>query len=388
MKFGKIICGWYKKNKRDLPWRLTSDPYMVWISEVILQQTRVIQGLDYYLKFIEAFPDVKSLASASENRVLKLWQGLGYYSRARNMHRAAKDLVENNEGKMPETYKELLEMKGVGTYTASAISSICFGEEKAVVDGNVSRVIARLYGVEEAVNGAAGKRIIDSLAAQLLAESMGPGKENGSSKSSGQSSGKGSGIETRPGFDSGTHNQAMMEFGALQCVPSSPDCEACPLSAGCNATLMGRVNKLPVKTPKRKPLDRWMYFYVLRCGSETILTRRNEQGIWRSLYHFPVVERSEEHTEQQICGELFGQVMAQLTLDVNEDQPGRSVISGISETMRHQLTHLTIHARFIHINLSSLPSPLLENFIRIPVGKLEHYPVPRLMERYMESAKI
>jgi len=216
MNFGGIIYEWYKKNRRDLPWRRTSDPYLVWISEVILQQTRVSQGLKYYNNLVKVFPDVTSLAEAEEDRVLKLWQGLGYYSRARNMHRAAKDLVEKHRGKMPKTYDGLLEMKGVGTYTASAIASICFGEEIAVVDGNVARVIARLYGVEEAVNGTAGKRIIDSLAAELMAQSMG--------KSSGNKAGQYS--------DPGTHNQAMMEFGALHCVPVSPSCGKCPWQRG------------------------------------------------------------------------------------------------------------------------------------------------------------
>lgn len=407
MNFSGTLHGWYKKNKRDLPWRHTTDPYMVWISEIILQQTRVAQGLDYYLRFAETFPDLSALASASEDQVLLLWQGLGYYSRARNMHGAAKDLVANNGGKMPETYKGLLAMKGVGTYTASAIASICFGEELAVVDGNVARVVARIHGVEEPVDGTAGKRIIDSLATSLMTESMSSGKNErksecqgkGKSMGEGESQGKGSGKGLSDGQgeavvmwsfpDPGTHNQAMMEFGALQCVPSSPDCGACPLSQGCSAFLTNRVSKLPVKTPKRKAKDRWMYFYILRCEGEIILSRREGQGIWRSLYLFPVVENSKEQSEEEICQKLFPDLMTQLSGGVNEGDPSVStVISEISAPIRHQLTHLNIYARFIHINLSSLPSPLPENFFRIPLAKLEDYPVPRLMERYMESAKI
>ncbi len=362
MKFGGIVLAWYEKNKRDLPWRHTRDPYLVWISEVILQQTRVNQGLDYYKRFVSVFPDVASLAAASEDQVLKLWQGLGYYSRARNMHKAAKELVEIHGGKMPGTFEGLLAMKGVGIYTASAVASICFGEEKAVVDGNVSRVIARLYGVEDPVNLATGKRIIDKLAAGLMKESR--------------------------GIPAGTYNQAMMEFGALQCVPVSPNCRACPLAESCNAMLSGRVEKLPVKIPKRPPLERWMYFYMITGDGETILTRREDQGIWRSLYHFPMIERSEEQSREAILGELFNQMMGELTTPAEEPLPdGFPTFSLISAPLRHQLTHLTIHARFVHLKLPALPSLLREKFIHIPLSKLEQYPVPRLMERYMEVAK-
>lgn len=382
MNFSGILCDWYEKNRRDLPWRHTTDPYLVWISEVILQQTRVVQGLDYYLRFAETFPDLNSLANASEDEVLLLWQGLGYYSRARNMHQAAKDLVEHNGGKMPENYKGLLEMKGVGSYTASAIASICFGEPRAVVDGNVARVLARINGIEEPVNSTAGKRIIDSLAAELLAGHRDEPIRNAGGE-----------IKTGAFRDPGTHNQAVMEFGALQCVPSSPDCGKCPVSEGCVAFKTSRVNILPVKTPKRKPADRWMYFYILRSGEETILSKRDQQGIWRSLYHFPVIESSRERSEQEICHTLFEQLMSRLYAGVNEERneghPAQNaIISNISAPLHHQLSHLTLHARFIHIDLSSLPSPLTENSFRIPVSKVEDFPLPRLMERYMESSKI
>ncbi|MDX2430522.1 MAG: A/G-specific adenine glycosylase [Bacteroides sp.] len=362
MKFGGIVHAWYEKNRRDLPWRRTKDPYLVWMSEVILQQTRVVQGLDYYNKFAEAFPDLTSLAAASEDQVLKLWQGLGYYSRARNMHHAAKTLVEANEGKMPGNFEGLLAMKGVGIYTASAVASICFGEQKAVVDGNVSRVIARLYGVEEAINSTSGEKIIKGLAEELMEQSR--------------------------AVSPGTHNQAMMEFGALQCVPVSPKCDDCPLAQGCNAKLTGRVDVLPLKKPKRPPVERWMYFYIVKGGNETILTRREEKGIWRSLYHFPMLESSKEHSEEEILGELFRQMMAELSNSVEEALPeGFPAFSALSEPIRHQLTHLTIHARFVQVNLPALPSLLSEKFIRIAIGELDLYPVPRLIERYMEVAK-
>ena len=285
MKFGGIVVEWYEKNKRDLPWRHTRDPYLVWISEVILQQTRVNQGLEYYNNFATTFPDLASLAAAPEDQVLKLWQGLGYYSRARNMHQAAKELVNKHGGKMPASYEGLLAMKGVGVYTASAVASICYGEGKAVVDGNVSRVLARYFGVEEAVNSGAGLRIIEQLSSQVMEEGPGNGLLNGSAQSSSENSSGNSSGDTA----AGTHNQAMMEFGALQCVPASPSCGECPLASSCIARLSDRVGKLPLKIPKRLPVERWMYFYVIVCDGETILTKRGEQGIWRSLYHFPVL---------------------------------------------------------------------------------------------------
>jgi A/G-specific adenine glycosylase len=352
MNSSETVHVWYKKNLRDLPWRQTRDPYRIWISEVILQQTRVAQGLDYYIRFADTFPDVRSLAAASEDQVLKLWQGLGYYSRARNMHQSAKALVEANGGKMPDTFEGLLAMKGVGIYTASAVASICFGEEKAVVDGNVSRVIARLYGVDDPVNSTAGKRMIETLADQLMEEAR--------------------------SVSPGTHNQAMMEFGALQCLPRSPLCSECPLARSCNALLTNRVDILPVKTPKSRPVKRWMYFYIITAGGQIILTRREEEGIWRSLYHFPVMESSQENSEEKILGELLEQLL-----------PGiLPTVSAVSAPIRHQLSHLTIYARFIHLKLPSLPSLLPEKFLRIPLSELEQYPVPRLIERYMEVAKI
>ena len=273
MKIGGIIRRWYKKNKRDLPWRQTDDPYMVWVSEVILQQTRVNQGINYYINFTKAFPDVISLAQANEDEVLKLWQGLGYYSRARNLHRAAKDVVEQMEGAIPHSYEGLLKLKGVGNYTASAIASICFGEARAVVDGNVSRVIARLFGVRQPINSTTGIKIIASLARELM-DNEHPGD----------------------------HNQAMMEFGALQCVPASPDCSICPLIDHCEAHQTGMVKQLPVKIPKRKPVEWWMYFYIIVCNGETIITKRGTENIWKSLYQFPLVESDSPLSDAEVFG--------------------------------------------------------------------------------------
>ena len=353
MKIDGIIRGWYEKNKRDLPWRLTNDPYKIWLSEVILQQTRVNQGLQYYLAFIRAFPDVKSLARASEDEVLKKWQGLGYYSRARNLHHASKDVVEQMGGELPRSFDGLLKLKGVGNYTASAIASICFGEPRAVVDGNVSRVISRLFGVEEPINSSAGIKVIESLAHELLDMK-----------------------------DPGNHNQAIMEFGALQCVPGSPDCSLCPLRDRCEACLSGRVNQLPVKIPKRKPVERWMYFHIIVCNGETIITKRSTEDIWKALYQFPVVESDTPPSDEEVAGSVMWK-----SLNV-PFQPEQLTIRKISGPIRHQLTHRTIHARFIHMETSSWPHPLPSGWIKISLDQLDDFPVPRLINRYMEVAKI
>ncbi len=364
MKFAGKLLGWYEKNKRDLPWRHTSDPYRIWLSEVILQQTRVEQGLGYYRKFIERFPDVGSLAAAGEDEVMKLWQGLGYYSRARNLHRAAKDVVEQREGMMPGTYEGLLEMKGVGTYTAAAIASICFGEPRAVVDGNVSRVLARLFLVEDAVNATGGSRIVASLAGKMLEQGL------------------------ADGCDPGTHNQAMMEFGALQCVPSSPGCNNCPLSGQCGAHLAGRVDSIPVKIPKRKPVDRWMYFYIIVGNGETILQKRAGRDIWKSLYQFPVTENDAPLSREELAGDRVIEVMKQFGSPPEAELPAPAFhLMKFSGTIRHQLTHRTIHACFIHVEVMSLPPVLPAGFIPVPLSAFAQYPVPRLISRYMESAK-
>lgn len=346
MKISEILVVWYEKNKRDLPWRYTLDPYRIWLSEVILQQTRVKQGLVYYHAFLESFPDMYALAAAPEDRVLKLWQGLGYYTRARNMHATAKHVVERLGGRMPRTYEELLKLKGVGDYTAAAIASICFGEPRAVVDGNVARVISRVYGVEEPVNGSAGRKVIASLAESLL-------------------------DRQRPGL----HNQALMEFGSLQCVPFNPDCRDCPLSHRCVAWKSGRVDRLPVKIPGRKPTGRWMYYFIFLGGGETVLTRRDGDDIWKSLYQFPLLESGGPLEDGEIIARMEQEVL-----------PGGMTVTldKISAPVRHQLTHRTIHARFIHIRTGRWPDHLPDGWVRIAADGLHDFPVPRLIHRYLE----
>jgi A/G-specific adenine glycosylase len=351
---GKIF-EWYEKNRRDLPWRRTKDPYLVWISEVILQQTRVSQGLDYYNRFVERFPDVGSLAAAGEEEILKLWQGLGYYSRARNLHRAARHVVDHLGGRIPDSYEGLMTLKGVGTYTASAISSICFGEPRAVVDGNVSRVIARLYGLMAPVNSPAGSRAVAVRAGALMEDVL------------------------ARGGDPGTHNQSMMEFGALHCLPGSPRCGNCPLSGSCAAFQNGTVDRIPVRLTRPEPVERWIYYYIFHHNGTVLITKRGDRDIWRSLYQFPAVESHVRRSEGEIPGIMLREVWEGMRPPVK--------IGKISHSIRHRLTHRVIHARFIHTELNSRAHPLPSGWIRIPFAHLDQYPVPRLIQRYMEVVK-
>ena len=288
--------------------------------------------------------------------MLKLWQGLGYYSRARNLHQAARNVVEQRKGEMPRSYEDLLKMKGVGNYTASAIASICFKEPRAVVDGNVSRVIARVFGLNEPINSTSGNKMITALAHEMLDRD-----------------------------DPGTHNQAIMEFGALQCVPVSPQCDICPLMDHCEARATGRVEILPVKIPKRKPVERWMHFYILLCNGETIITRRENEGIWKSLYQFPLLESDTPLNDK----EAIGPALVELIGGTGSLSGGTGLftIRKISDPIRHQLTHRTIHARFIHVNFQFWPQHLPAGWFKISLDQLDDFAVPRLINRYMEVAK-
>ena len=262
MNFNQTLTHWYSDNKRSLPWRKTKDPYFIWLSEIILQQTRVDQGLPYYESFVASFPTVFELANATEEHVLKLWQGLGYYSRARNLHFTAKHIVSEFNGEFPNTYDELIKLKGVGDYTASAIASICFNEPTAVVDGNVYRVLARYFGIDTPINSTKGIKEFKALAQNLLPKQL-----------------------------VGDYNQAIMEFGARQCKPANPNCDVCPLNNSCLSLAKGRVDKLPVKLKKTKITKKYFNFLVFVSNDEkTILEQRTKNGIWKNLYQFPLIE--------------------------------------------------------------------------------------------------
>jgi A/G-specific adenine glycosylase len=353
MNFGGIIHGWYKKNKRDLPMRQTRDPYRTWVAEVILQQTRMDQGLPYLLEFLKSFPDVIALAAAHEDEVLRRWQGLGYYSRARNLHASARQVVEQLDGVMPGNYEGLLALKGIGKYTAAAIASWCYDEACAAVDGNVSRVIARLLGIETAINTPAGEKQVAAVARELLDAS-----------------------------DPGTHNQAMIEFGALQCVPVSPSCGDCPLTELCEARQRNLVEQIPVKIRNKKPVERWFYFYWFTCGGETILCRRGKSDIWAGLYELPMIETEGPKTEAEI---LNGMLLS--LLPEKENSRGTVTLGTLSAPLRHQLTHQSIQARFLQVELEFLPHPLPEKWQLVPLETLDRYAMPRLIHRYLESIK-
>ncbi|MBL4704506.1 MAG: A/G-specific adenine glycosylase, partial [Flavobacteriales bacterium] len=259
--FNSKIISWYTVHKRDLPWRKTKNPYKIWLSEIILQQTRIDQGTSYYLKFEAHYPTINDLANASEDEVLKDWQGLGYYSRARNLHGTAKHIVNELGGEFPNTYQEILKLKGVGDYTASAIASFCFGESEAVVDGNVYRVLSRYFGIETPIDSGKGKKEFKQLANQLICT------ENPS-----------------------TFNQGIMEFGALQCKPKSPDCSQCPFQSSCVAYAKDKVGLLPIKEKKLKQRNRFFDYFLFLDNQQTILQQRTQKDIWQQLYEFPMIE--------------------------------------------------------------------------------------------------
>lgn len=266
--FGRILIEWYQDNRRDLPWRRTKNPYLIWISEIILQQTRVAQGYDYYQRFVKRFPDVFSLADADEDEVMKYWQGLGYYSRARNLHAAARSMAE--AGGFPKTYKEVLALKGVGEYTAAAICSFAYGMPYAVVDGNVYRVLSRWLGIETPIDSTEGKRIFAEVAAELL-------------------------DKAQPGL----YNQAIMDFGALQCTPVSPNCMFCPFIDTCVARQKGLVDTLPVKLHKAKVTNRYFNYIYVRMGAHTLINKRTGNDIWKNLYELPLIETESEVPEEK-----------------------------------------------------------------------------------------
>lgn len=267
--FSDKIISWYQQNKRDLPWRDTKDAYLIWLSEIILQQTRVDQGMDYYRKFAKEFPTVKLLAKADNEKVMKLWQGLGYYSRARNLHTTAKIITDKFKGNFPEEYIDILSLKGIGEYTAAAIASFAYDKPYAVVDGNVYRVLSRVFGIETPIDSSQGKKEFYQLANELI------DKKN-------------------PAM----HNQAIMELGAMQCKPVNPDCAICPLNAMCFAYSKGLVASLPIKAKKLKTRDRFFNYIVLHHNGDMAIQKRTEKDIWTNLYDFPLIETTKNWSEE------------------------------------------------------------------------------------------
>lgn len=338
MIFEEEITRWYKLNKRDLPWRKTRDPYLIWLSEIILQQTRVNQGLSYYEKFSEKYPTVQDLANEKEDEVLKLWQGLGYYSRARNMHFTAKYIVENLNGKFPSSYNEILKLKGVGEYTAAAVASFSFDEKKAVLDGNVFRLLSRYFGIHLPIDSSAGKKEFKSLANDLI-------------------------LEKEPG----TYNQAIMEYGALVCTPKVPSCKSCRLSINCEALSKNEVDILPLKSKKINKRDRFFNFLVITDGESAYLQQRLEKDIWIRLFQFPLLE-----TEQEIS-----------SIENNSLIDSKHYLVNVSDH-KHLLSHQTIYAKF-WLFKSETALPKNSKFKIVSISEIHNYAVPKLIENYLNE---
>lgn len=342
--FSSRITNWYSENKRELPWRNTKNPFKIWLSEIILQQTRVIQGMDYYHKFTERFSTPKELAEAPLDEVLKLWQGLGYYSRARNLHNAAIYIKEEKDGAFPDTYNEIVKLKGVGEYTAAAISSFAFNEPHAVVDGNVYRVLSRIFGIETGIDTTKGKKEFKTLADTLINKK-----------------------------DPGTHNQAIMEFGALHCTPKSPDCSSCIFNDKCYALKNGLVDTLPIKEKNLKQKHRFFYYIILKHKDIVYIQQRVEKDIWLNLYQFPLIETNEKVEFEKVIPQLQTEIQ---TKDFS--------ITNVSKDYKHILSHQVIHAQFIEIQLEK---KIEHNtpWIEISTADFGTFAIPRLIDRYINE---
>jgi A/G-specific adenine glycosylase len=348
MKFSEAIIQWYLQARRPLPWRETTDPYLIWLSEIMLQQTRVDQGLGYYHRFASRFPDVFALAKASEQEVLKLWQGLGYYSRARNLLHTARTVAKEHAGVFPADYVALAALKGIGPYTAAAILSIAFHQPYPVVDANVLRVMARYLAIRSSVNEAAAKKNIASVLHHLIDHAS-----------------------------PGDFNQAMMELGALVCKPQNPDCGNCPLSNSCKAYKQGKANHFPVKAEKAKTKKRFLNYLVMteKIGSRRYIyiNKRRGDDIWKNLYDFPLIETTHPHSLKELQkSEDWKNIVGK----------AKHKVSAFGDEIQYKLTHRELRVRFVEIEvLEKLPSGA--NFTRTAWTQLDKYPFPRLIENYL-----
>lgn len=339
MNFSKALVLWYKKAKRDLPWRNTKDPYRIWLSEIILQQTRVSQGLPYYLAFVKRFPTVHHLARATEDEVMKTWQGLGYYSRARNLHFTAKYISKELQGAFPSEYEKLKELKGIGDYTAAAIVSFAFNLPHPVVDGNVFRVLSRIFGIKVPIDTIRAKKIYREKAVELM-DMKSPG----------------------------IFNQAIMEFGALQCVPQNPKCSECCFKRICIAYSKNLVSELPVKSKKAKIRKRYFNYLVVRKNGLTLVRKRMENDIWKNLYDFPLIETKRNINQQEL---------------VKLSRLGNLKVESASSVYKHVLSHQVIFAKFWHVRTGRISMPA--GCLYVNKDQATALPFPRLIERYMDE---
>ena len=343
MNFSNLLIKWYLQNKRDLPWRNTTNPYPIWLSEIMLQQTRVAQGMPYFLSFTTAFPTVFDLAKANEEKVLKLWQGLGYYSRARNLHKTAQYIATELNGIFPDNYIDLLKLKGVGEYTAAAIASFAYNEVVPVVDGNVFRVLSRYFDVETDIAQASSKKEFAALA-----------------------------FEVMPKDNPATFNQAIMEFGALQCVPKSPNCGICVFNESCAALQKNKVDQLPVKSKKLKVRNRFFNYLVVADENEnTIIQKRTSKGIWHNLYEFPLLETEKE--------ENFDFVSEQIQNEYFKENTISSILETNNKSIVHKLSHQHLHIKFWNVKIKGT----IEN--GIDVETMKTFPFPIVIHNFIEK---
>lgn len=344
------LIDWYEKNKRELPWRGTRNPYFIWLSEIILQQTRVNQGLEYYLRFINRFPTIDLLAQAALDEVLLLWQGLGYYSRARNLHQTAKAIVNEYNGRFPTSYEELCTLKGIGPYTAAAIASMAFNSHVPVVDGNVMRVITRLEGITDDIRKQTTKNEISRLSKKVIEH-----------------------------HDPAMYNQAIMEFGALQCVPVNPVCTRCSLNTFCYAYNNKKVNELPNKSPSKKQKARYFNYVIVQSGCDVFIEQRTGKDIWHMLFQFPLIE-----TTKEISGtEILNHPLWKNWFDNQEIE-----ISIFEKGYRHILSHQIIHARFFKVTVFNRSFKPPVKWVKTKVQGLTNFAVPRLIDRFLNENEI
>lgn len=344
LNFAQELIAWYRVHRRTLPWRETSNPYFIWVSEAILQQTRVVQGMDYYFRFIETFPTIEALAQAPLDSVMKVWQGLGYYTRARNLHKAAKIVMEQYDGQLPEKYEELIKLPGLGPYAAGAVASFAFHEAVPAIDGNVYRILARVFGVFESPGKTEGKKVFRSLCMELMDRSQ-------------------------PHI----YNQALIDFGALQCIPTMPDCSNCPFPTLCYAEANNLQLQLPTKERQVKLRSRYFHFFMIRFRESTYIERREGKDIWNSLYQFPLVE-----VDARIGVEALMQ-----REDVKEILGNDYTLVQSSDEIRQLLSHQELFIRFHIVELHSVRYELSSNYQRVPVENVFSYQVPISIHNYL-----
>ncbi|WP_018341613.1 A/G-specific adenine glycosylase [Cytophaga aurantiaca] len=346
-KFSKELINWYLRNKRELPWRETVDPYPIWLSEIILQQTRVQQGLPYYFSFLKHFPTVNDLANASEKQILSLWQGLGYYSRARNLHKTAQLVVSDYAGSFPDTYINLLKLKGVGPYTAAAIASFAFKEQVAVVDGNVYRVLTRIFGIYEDITLNTTKKVIAELAQKLVPQKL-------------------------PDI----YNQAIMEFGAMHCTPANPNCSTCPFARSCVANAAGDQKILPIKTKAKAKQERFFNYFMVRCGDEVLMKERGSNDIWQGLFEFLLFETKKKTS--------FSGILKIVPLIPEKN------IQAEYGPYKHILSHQILHATFYSVEVTKKQFAAIKKeyaLEEVNIREITATPKPVLITKYLKAHK-